>query len=231
MVDFRWERLLQDPEQIKVRKDRAISEVATKDPTPWVGKIAELDRLESGYYDLAATGDMPKTVLREKLAALNEERDFARQQINDSEARKSREDSLRATRDTLLSFYRDGLLYDGLSHFDDKIRREIYEALSVSGILYADDVLLKTEVTDHALRLTKAAQEWAEEQREHWGKFPLSNGTPIGTVATTYNAVLRRPSAGERDTGENWGDIDTVAGRCTPLRDRRHTHRAEVPLA
>jgi hypothetical protein len=71
---------------------------------------------------------------------------------------------LRATKDSLLGVYRNGILYDGLLYFDATIRREIYEALQLTGILSADNVDLKTEVTEYALKLTKAVQAWAEDQ-------------------------------------------------------------------
>ena len=82
--------------------------------------------------------------------------------------------------------YRDGILYDGLNHLTAGIRREIYTSLSLIGVLSADGVELTTEVTEYALRLTKAAQQWAEEQDLYDGQNVadklLYKGSPISTV-------------------------------------------------
>jgi len=79
------------------------------------------------------------------------------------------------------------------------MRREIYEALQLTGTLAADDVDLKTEVTEHALKLTKAVQAWAEGQEG--GVLTVSghqyNGTPMGTMAMVRTTMATITSTSE----------------------------------
>ena len=123
--------------------------------------------------------------LKSRLDALAEEREFAASQLRDSEARQMRQDALRSTRDSLLVVYRDGILYDGLNYLTAEMRREIYQSLSLTGMLSADGVELSTEVTEYALRLTKAAQEWAKDQDLYDGQNVadklLQGGVPVST--------------------------------------------------
>jgi hypothetical protein len=107
---------------------------------------------------------------------------------------------LKATKDSLLGIYKNGILYDGLLYFDSTMRREIYEALQLTGTLSADDVILKTEVTEYALKLTKAAQEWAEGQEGivlRVNRSPQYHGTPVGTTATVRTTIATITSTSE----------------------------------
>jgi hypothetical protein len=96
--------------------------------------------------------------------------------------------------------YRDGILYDGLLYFDSTMRREIYEALQLTGTLSAEDVELRTEVTEYALKLTKAAQEWAERQDDGGTIFVGArqySGTSTGTTATVRTTIATITSTSE----------------------------------
>ena len=143
---------------------------------------------------------MTREELRSKLEVLTQEREFAASRLRDSSERNERAESLKATRDSLLWVYRDGILYDGLLWFDATLRREIYEALQLTGTLSTDDVALKTEVTEYALKLTKTVQEWAEGQEG--GKIrvngsPQYSGTPVGTTATVRTTIATITSTSE----------------------------------
>ena len=138
--------------------------------------------------------------LRSKLDALAQEREFAVNKLRDSSESNERAKSLKATKDSLLGIYRDGILYDGLLWFDATMRREIYEALQLTGTLSAEDVALKTEVTEYALKLTKAAQEWAEGQEGgvlRVNRSPQYHGTPVGTTATVRTTIATITSTSE----------------------------------
>ncbi len=187
----RVESLLQDPQAVRLKLDRAIEEVSEGSPAPWLRKIEECDRRRAAYQDQQAAGAMTMEELISKLDALAEERDFAAAQLRDAGERQERADSLRATRDSLLIVYRDGILYDGLNYFDATMRREIYEALSLTGVLSAADVALKTEVTEYALKLTKAAQSWAEDQEFEY------KDTSLGKMATVRTAIATTTSTKE----------------------------------
>jgi hypothetical protein len=64
----------------------------------------------------------------------------------------------------------------------------------------AQDVKLQTEVTEYALKLTKAAQEWAEGQEGgviRVGGSPQYRGTPVGTTATVRTTIATITSTSE----------------------------------
>jgi hypothetical protein len=193
-VALRVESLLQDPEAVRLKLDHAIEEVSAADPTPWLRKIEECDRRRAAYQDQQAEGLMTREELRSKLDTLAQEREFATSRLRDSSERNERAESLRATKDSLLGVYRNGILYDGLLWFDAEIRREIYEALQLTGTLSADNVDLKTEVTEYALKRTKAVQAWAEDQE---GGNLQYRGTPVGTTATVRTTIATITSTSE----------------------------------
>jgi hypothetical protein len=176
------ESLLQDPDAVRLKLDHAIEEVSAADPTPWLRKIEECNRRRAAYQDQQADGLMTREELRGKLDTLAQEREFATSRLKDSSERQQRAQALTATKDNLLEVYRNGILYDGLLWFNATIRREIYEALQLTGTLSAQDIALKTEVTEYALKLTQAAQQWAEDQE---GGNLQYRGTPVGRAATT----------------------------------------------
>jgi site-specific DNA recombinase len=199
-VALRVESLLQDPDAVRLKLDHAIQEVSATDPTPWLRKVEECDRRRAAYQDQQADGLMSLEELRSKLDALAKEREFAVSRLRDSSERNERAQALRATKDSLLGIYKDGILYDGLLWFDATIRREIYEALQLTGTLSAEDVELRTEVTEYALKLTKAAQEWAEGQDDGGTIFVGSrqhSDTSTGTTATVRTTIATITSTSE----------------------------------
>jgi len=195
-VALRVESLLQDPEAVRLKLDHAIEEVSAADPTPWLRKIEDCDRRRAAYQDQQADGLMTREELRSKLDALAQEKEFATSRLRDTSERNERAQSLRATKESLLGVYRNGILYDGLLWFDPTMRREIYEALQLTGTLSAEDVALRTEVTEYALKLTKAAQQWAEDQ-EGGSLIVQSGGTLVGTTATVRTTIATITSTSE----------------------------------
>jgi len=196
LVALQVESLLQDPEAVRLKLDHAIEEVSVADPTPWLRKIEEYDRRRGAYQDQQADGLMSLEELRSKLDTLAQEREFAASRLRDSSERNERAKALKATRDNLLNTYRDGILYDGLLWLNPEVRGEIYEALQLTGVLSADDVQLRTEVTEYALKLTKAAQQWAEEYEDEGQLLQLS-GTSVGTTATVRTTIATITSTSE----------------------------------
>jgi site-specific DNA recombinase len=198
LVALRVESLLQDPEAVRLKLDYAIEEVSTENPAPWLRRIEDCDRRRATYQDQQADGLMTREELRTKLDALAQEREFAASRLLDSSERNERAKALKATKDNLLGVYRNGILYDGLMYFDATMRREIYEALQLTGTLSAEDVKLQTEVTEYALKLTKAAQEWAEGQ-DDWGVIRVRQhrGTSVGTTATVRTTIATITSTSE----------------------------------
>jgi len=194
---LRVESLLQDPEAVRLKLDHAIEEVSATDPTPWLRNVEECDRRRAAYQDQQADGLMSLEELRSKLDRLAQEREFAVSRLRDSSESIERVKTLKATKDSLLGVYRDGILYDGLLYFDSTMRKEIYEALQLNGTLSTDDVVLKTEVTEYALKLTKAAQEWAQRQEGNSLIVSQSRGTPVGTTATVRTTIATITSTSE----------------------------------
>jgi site-specific DNA recombinase len=196
LVALRVESLLQDPEAVWLKLDHAIEEVSAVDPTPWLRKMEECDRRRAAYQDQQAEGLMSLEELRSKLDTLAQEREFAASRLRDSSESNERAKTLKATKDNLLNTYRDGILYDGLLWLNPEVRREIYEALQLTGVLSADDVQLRTEVTEYALKLTKAAQQWAEEYEDE-GQLLQPSGTSVGTTATVRTTIATITSTSE----------------------------------
>src|SRR5215212_2567040 len=189
---LRVESLLQDPEAVRLKLDHAIEEVSATDPTPWLRNVEECDRRRAAYQDQQADGLMSLEELRSKRDRMAQEREFAVSRLRDSSESIERVKTLKATKDSLLGVYRDGILYDGLLYFDSTMRKEIYEALQLNGTLSTDDVVLKTEVTEYALKLTKAAQEWAQRQEGTVLRVNRSlqyHGTSMGTTAMVRTTI------------------------------------------
>src|SRR5215213_8796538 len=111
-VALRVESLLQDPDAVRLKLDHAIEEVSVADPTPWLRKIEEYDRMRGAYQDQQAEGLMSLEELRSKLDTLAQEREFAASRLRDSSESNDRAKTLRAMWDNLLNTYRDGILYD-----------------------------------------------------------------------------------------------------------------------
>ncbi|HEV2094276.1 MAG TPA: recombinase family protein, partial [Rubrobacter sp.] len=181
----RVESFLQDPEAVRITLDKAIEELGSGNPAPWLLKVEECDRRRAAYQDQQADGLMSKDELRARLDKLAQEREFAASQLRDTEASQKRQDALRSTRDSLLGVYKDGIVYDGLNYLTAEIRREIYSSLSLTGVLSADGVELTTEVTEYALRLTKAVQEWAKDQDVYGGQNVADKLLQGGVLVST----------------------------------------------
>lgn len=102
----RVESFLQDPEAVRVTLDKAMEELGADNPAPWLLKVEDLDRRRAAYQDQQAAGAMTLEELKQRLDTLAEEREFAASQLRDLEARQTRQDALRSTRDSLLGVSR-----------------------------------------------------------------------------------------------------------------------------
>lgn len=87
-------------------------------------------------------------------------------------------DELEATKATLLTAYKDVLLYDGLLYFPPEIRRGIYEAMRLQVTVPQDGpVRIKCAVDQNVIKMSRAVEEWAVEEMKYDGKLYSSKST------------------------------------------------------
>jgi chromosome segregation ATPase len=94
----------------------------------WLEKLAEADRKRSGFQDMAAEGLITFDELREKLADLEEVREFARHELEALEGRHARLRNLERNADTLLKHYAD-MVPEALNKLVPEERNRIYKML------------------------------------------------------------------------------------------------------
>ncbi len=75
---------------------------------PLVEKLADLERRKEGYWTLAADGDMPKDIMRRKVAELDEQRVGLETALDDARHRDERLAALDRQEEHLLSIVSDG---------------------------------------------------------------------------------------------------------------------------
>ncbi len=96
----------------------------TRRETP-LHRLEALDDRESGYYDLAADGLMPRNRLQEKLAALEDEREAIRNELAATRDRASRVRELEDLKDSLWLWWGDAANVMG---FEDATPEERHDA-------------------------------------------------------------------------------------------------------
>ena len=140
--------------------------------------IEECDRKRSSYQDQQAAGYMTLEELGSKLAELDESKATAQTELNRLEEGRRRVEELEATKATLLTAYKDVLLYDGLLYFPPEIRREIYEAMRLTVTVPKDGpVRVKCDVNQQVIKMSRAVEEWAVEEMKYDGKIYSSKST------------------------------------------------------
>ena len=140
--------------------------------------IEECDRKRSSYQDQQAAGYMTLEELGSKLAELDEGKATARKELDRLQEGRRRVEELEATKATLLTAYKDVLLYDGLQYFPPEIRREIYEAMQLQVTVPKDGpVRVKCDVNQQVIKMSRAVEEWAVEEMKYDGKIYSSKST------------------------------------------------------
>ena len=140
--------------------------------------IEECDRKRSNYQDQQAAGYMTLEELGSKLAELNASKATARGELDRLQEGTRRVEELRATRAALLTTYKDVLEFDGVRYLPWGVRRELYEAMRLQVTVPKDGpIRVRCDVTQQAIRLSRAVEEWATEEAKHEGQLYSSQAT------------------------------------------------------
>lgn len=174
--------LLENPEKIRQQLDAAIAAETTRNPDEdaigWLRIIEECDRKRANYQDQQAAGYMTLEELGSKLAELNESKATAQRELDRVQEGRRRVEELEATKTTLLTAYKDVLLYDGLQYFPPEVRREIFEAMRLKITVPKDGpVRVKCDVNQQVIKMSRAIEEWAVEEMKYDGKLYSSKST------------------------------------------------------
>jgi site-specific DNA recombinase len=103
----------------------------------WHEKLQEAERMRSGYQDLAARGLLTYGELGEKLAALEETRSLARQELESLKGRRERLESLKRDREAVLEAYAN-VTVEVLEGLSPEERNKLYKILRLRVVLHDD---------------------------------------------------------------------------------------------
>jgi site-specific DNA recombinase len=103
----------------------------------WHEKLQEAERMRSGYQDLAARGLLTYGELGEKLAALEETRSLAQQELESLKGRRERLESLKRDREAVLEAYAN-VTVAALEGLSPEERNKLYKILKLRVVLHDD---------------------------------------------------------------------------------------------
>ena len=139
--------LLKVPERLREGLERMIGEERKgmrgdpeRDANVWLEKLAEADRKRSGFQDMSAEGLITFDELREKLADLEETREFVQHELAALEGRQARLRDLERNADTLLEHYA-GMVPEALDELTPEERHRIYKILRLMVTVCPEGIL------------------------------------------------------------------------------------------
>jgi site-specific DNA recombinase len=154
--------LLKDPERLRDGLEEVIQRErgrAHGDPDreakAWADKLAEADHKRARFQDMSAEGLFTFGELRAKLAALEEDREVARRELEALEERQARLRDLERDKDTLLDYYA-GLLPEALDDLASEEHHHIYKLLRLRVNMHHDGMLEVNGVLGEDLGLCEA---------------------------------------------------------------------------
>jgi hypothetical protein len=103
----------------------------------WHEKLQEAERMRSGYQDLAARGLLTYEELGEKLAALEETRSLARQELESLQGRRERLESLKRNREAVLEACAN-VTVEALEGLSPEERNKLYKILKLRVVIHDD---------------------------------------------------------------------------------------------
>ena len=111
----------------------------------WAERITEVEHKRARYQDMAAEGLIDFDELRDRLAALEETRETARQELAALEDRQERLAELERDRDALMERYA-GMIPEALDALVSEERHRLYKMLRLKVVSNADSSLEVTGV-------------------------------------------------------------------------------------
>jgi hypothetical protein len=135
-----WElvsKLLQNPEQLRADLEEMIEQEREstrgnphQETKVWLEKLAEVDRMRSGYQEMAAKGLITFEELGVKLEELENTRSGATRELEVLRSRRERIEGLERDKDALLESYA-GMVPQALDSLTPEERHQIYKMLRV----------------------------------------------------------------------------------------------------
>jgi site-specific DNA recombinase len=139
--------IMRDPEQLRDDLERMIDQERKglhgdpyREAKVWAEKLVEVDRLRSGYQDLAAKGLMTFEELEEKLRGLEETRKTAERELEALRSRRERIEELERDKEALLESYA-GMAPEALGSLLPEERHQVYKMLRLKVIALVDYTL------------------------------------------------------------------------------------------
>jgi site-specific DNA recombinase len=139
--------LLCDPDRLRSGLDAMIERERAGDrgdldreAKAWADRLAEADRMRSGYQDLTAKGLMTVEELGTKLEELDGGRQTARRELEAVRERRERRERLESDRDALLESYA-GALPEDLGRLGPEERRRVYAMLRLRVLAGSDGAM------------------------------------------------------------------------------------------
>ena len=139
--------IMKDPEQLRDDLERMIEQEGEglygdpkQEAKVWTEKLAEVERMRSGYQDLAAKGLMTFDELGEKLQGLEETRKTADSELEVLRSRRERIEELRRDKEILLKSYAS-MAPEALSSLSSEERHQVYQMLRLKVVAHVDSTL------------------------------------------------------------------------------------------
>jgi len=129
--------LLTDPEQLRADLDAMIEQEKkgaghrgdpVKEAKLWSERLADIERKREGYWDLAASGDMPKDIMRARIANLEDQRKTAQRELDNLRSYDEYLEGLERDRDALLASRMD-MAPGALDSLTSEERHQFYKMI------------------------------------------------------------------------------------------------------
>jgi flagellar motility protein MotE (MotC chaperone) len=139
--------ILKDPERLRAGLERMIEQErsgAHGDPGAqtehWLEEISEANRKRSRYQEMAANELIDFDELRDRLAALEDTRKLAEEELRALQHRTERLEQLERDRDKLLESYA-GLMPDAIDALGPEERHQVYRMIGMEAHVSSDGAL------------------------------------------------------------------------------------------
>ncbi|MDP9474596.1 MAG: recombinase family protein [Actinomycetota bacterium] len=131
------EQLREDLERMVEFERRELRADPDREAKAWLEKLAEADRMRSGYQDLAAKGLMTPAELGEKLEGLKETREAAERELEALRSRRDRIERLERDTEEVLNTHAV-MAPEALNGLSAKERHQLYRLLRLKVIVNAE---------------------------------------------------------------------------------------------
>ena len=128
------EQLREDLERMVELERRELRTDPEREAKAWLEKLAEADRMRSGYQDLTAKGLMTSAELGEKLEGLQETRATAERELEALRSRRERVEKLERDKEDVLNTHA-GMAPEALDGLSPEERHQLYRLLRLKVVV------------------------------------------------------------------------------------------------